>query len=147
MEGMDINWLALIAASILPLVTGFIWYNPKVFGTAWMKESGMTEEKAKQMNPAKTYGLAVVLAFLIAFSLWPEVLLGGAPDMPHGPGGDYMTFKHGALHGALIGLLVAMPVLATNALFEQKSFKYVAINAGYWILTMSLMGGIINAWT
>lgn len=146
MEGMDINWLAMVAASILPLVTGFIWYNPKVFGTAWMAESGMTEEKAKQMNPGKTYGLAVVMAFLIAFSLWPEVMLGGAPDMPHGPGTEFMTFKHGALHGALMGLLVAMPVLATNALFEQKSFKYVAINAGYWILTMALMGGIINAW-
>ena len=54
MEDFDINWLAIAAASILPLVTGFIWYNPKVFGTAWMKESGMTMEKAQQMNPAKT---------------------------------------------------------------------------------------------
>jgi hypothetical protein len=145
MDGMDINWLALIAASILPLVTGFIWYNPKVFGSAWMKESGMTMEKAQQMNPAKTYGLAVILAFLIAFSLWPEVMLGGAPGDPHGTDA-FMTFKHGAFHGALIGFLVAMPVLATNALFEQKSFKYIVINAGYWIVTMALMGGIINAW-
>lgn len=147
MEEFDINWLAMVAASILPLVTGFIWYNPKVFGTAWMKESGITMEKAQQMNPAKTYGLAVVMAFLIAFALWPEVMLGGAPGMEHGEGGDFMTFKHGALHGALMGLLVALPVLATNALFEQKSFKYVMINAGYWVVTMALMGGIINAWT
>ena len=147
MEGMDINWLALVAASILPLVTGFIWYNPKVFGTAWMKESGMTMEKAKQMNPGKTYGLAVVMAFLIAFAIWPQVLLGGAPDMPHGAGGDFMTFKHGALHGGTMGLFIAMPVLATCALFEMKSFKYVVINGGYWIVTMALMGGIINAWT
>ena len=45
-----------------------------------------------------------------------------------------------------MGFLVAMPVLSTNALFEQKSFKYVMINAGYWIVTMALMGGLINAW-
>jgi hypothetical protein len=146
MEEFNPNWLALIAASILPLVTGFIWYNPKVFGTAWMKESGMTEEKAKNMNPAKTYGLAVVMAFLIAFFIIPLVFLGGAPGFDHGPDGDFMTFKHGALHGALLGVLVALPVLATNALFEQKSFKYVAINAGYWIVTMALMAGVINAW-
>lgn len=144
---MDINWLAIVAASILPLVTGFIWYNPKVFGTAWMKESGMTMEKAQQMNPVKTYGLAVVFAFMIAFVLWPEVMLGGAPSEQHGVGGGFMTFKHGAFHGALMGLFLAMPVLATNALFEQKSFKYIAINAGYWIVTMALMAGIINAWT
>lgn len=146
MEGMDINWLAVVVASILPLVTGFIWYNPKVFGTAWMKETGMTEEKAKSMNPGKTYGLAVVFAFLIAFKLWPEVMLGGAPTDPHGTEA-YMTFKHGALHGAMLALFVVLPVFATNALFEMKSAKYVLINVGYWVVTMALMGGLINAWT
>lgn len=145
MEEMNINWLAIVAAAILPLVTGFLWYGP-LFGKAWMKESGMTEEKAKSMNPAKTYGLAVVMAFLIAFALWPEVMLGGAPTDPHGTEA-YMTFKHGSFHGALLGFMIAFPVLAINSLFEQKSFKYVAINAGYWIVTMALMGGIINAWT
>ncbi len=144
MEGMDINWLALVAAAILPLATGFLWYGP-LFGKVWMKESGMTEEKAKTMNPAKTYGLAVVMAFLVAFFIWVIVFTGGSPDMPHGIEA-YMTFKHGALHGAMLGVLVALPVLATNALFEMKSFKYVAINVGYWIVTMALMGGVINAW-
>ena len=146
MEEFDINWLALIAASILPLVTGFIWYNPKVFGTVWMKESGMTEEKAKSMNPGKTYGLAVLLAFLAAFFIWPMVFLGGAPGEAHGAD-PFMTFKHGALHGAMLALFIVLPVFGTNALFEMKSFKYVAINVGYWIITFALMGGIINAWT
>ena len=146
MEEMNINWLALIAASVLPLVTGFLWYGP-LFGKAWMKETGITEEMAKKMNPAKTYGLAVVFAFLVAFFIWPMVMMGGPADMPHGPGGDFMTFKHGALHGSMLGLFVALPVLATNGLFEQKSFKLIAINAGYWVVTMALMGGIINAWT
>lgn len=141
----DINWLALIVASILPLATGFLWYGP-LFGKAWMKESGMTEEKAKQMNPAKTYGLAVVFAFLIAFFIVPMVFFGGPEGMEHGPGGNHMTFGHGVVHGIFLAVAVALPVLATNALFEQKSFKYVAINAGYWILTMALMSGLINAW-
>ena len=145
MEGMDINWLAIVAASILPLVTGFLWYGP-LFGKAWMKESGMTEEKAKTMNPAKTYGLAVLMAFFVAFFIWPMVFTGGGPGMEHGTEA-FLTFKHGALHGSMVGLFVALPVLATNALFEMKSFKYVAINAGYWVVTMALMGGIINAWT
>ena len=74
------------------------------------------------------------------------VLMGGPDDMKHGTEA-FMTFKHGALHGSMLGLFVALPVFATNALFEMKSFKYVAINAGYWIVTMALMGGIINAWT
>ena len=142
---IEFNWLAMVVAAILPLVTGFLWYGP-LFGKAWMKESGMTEEKAKQMNPAKTYGLAVVMAFMIAMFIWPMVFLGGAPpDDLHGTEA-FMTFKHGALHGSMLAVFIVLPVFATNALFEQKSFKYVAINVGYWIVTMALMGGIINAW-
>jgi hypothetical protein len=146
MEEFDINWIALVVAAIIPLVTGFIWYHPKVFGTAWMKETGMTEEKAKSMNPGKTYGLAVVFAFLAGFFLWAQVMTGGGPGMPHGPEGEFMTFKHGAFHGALVAVAVVLPVFATNALFEMKSVKYVLINVGYWALTFALMAGLLNAW-
>ncbi|NNK81948.1 MAG: DUF1761 domain-containing protein [Flavobacteriaceae bacterium] len=142
---MSVNWIALVVAAILPLGTGFIWYGP-LFGKVWMKESGMTEEKAKTMNPGKTYGLAVVMAFILALFIWPMVFLGGAPpDDLHGTEA-FLTFKHGALHGSMLALFVVLPVFATNALFEMRSFKYVAINVGYWLVTMALMGGIINAW-
>jgi hypothetical protein len=57
-----------------------------------------------------------------------------------------MTFKHGAFHGVLISIMIVLPVFATNALFEQKSFKYVAINVGYWVVTFALMSGLLNAW-
>lgn len=141
----NINWIAIVVAAILPLVTGFIWYNPKVFGTAWMKETGMTEEKAKSMNPAKTYGLAVVFSFFAAFYIYMTVMVGGPDDMRHGTEA-YLTFKHGALHGAMLGMLIGMPMFATNALFEMKSARYVLINVGYWVLTFALMGGVVNAW-
>ena len=145
MEEMSINWLALVCAAILPLIIGFIWYGP-LFGKAWMNETGMTEAKAKQMNPAKTYGLAVIFSFLVVFFIVPQVFLGGMPpDELHGAE-QFITFKHGALHGAIIGLFIVLPVFAINALFEQKSAKYIIINAGYWVLTMSLMAGLINAW-
>ena len=143
---MQINWIALVVAAILPLVTGFSGYHPKVLGTAWMKETGMTEEKAKTMNPGKTYGLAVLMAFILALFIWPMVFLGGAPpDDLHGTEA-FLTFKHGALHGSMLALFVVLPVFATNALFEMKSIKYVALNVGYWVVTMALMGGIMNAW-
>jgi len=146
MENFSPNWMALVAAAISALVIGFLWYNPKTFGTIWMKESGMTEEKAKSMNPAKTYGLAVIFAFLAATYLWMNVIIGGPDDMRHGTEA-FMTFKHGALHGSMFAFCFILPVFATNALFEQKSFKYVAINVGYWIVTFAVMGGIVNAWT
>jgi len=33
-------------AALVPTIIGFIWYNPKVFGTAWMASAGLTMETA-----------------------------------------------------------------------------------------------------
>ena len=61
-------------------------------------------------------------------------------------GANYRTFKHGILHGMLAGVFFILPVLATQAMFERKTAKYVLLNAGYWIVTLGLMGGIICQW-
>jgi hypothetical protein len=61
-------------------------------------------------------------------------------------GTSYRTFKHGAFHGFLSGLFVITPVLTIQYLFEGKGFKHIAINSGYWILSMLIMGGILSAW-
>jgi hypothetical protein len=38
-----------------------------------------------------------------------------------------------------------LPVITVSALFEQRSWKYIAIHAGYWIVCLGLMGGLISA--
>ena len=141
----NINYLAMVVAALSTLVVGFVWYHPKVFGAIWMKEVGLTEEDCKNSNMGLTFGISVVVAFFVAFFLWMLVFMGGPEDMPHGVA-PYMTFKHGALHGSMLALFVVMPVIVTNALFEQRSFKYMMIIVGYWVVSFALMGGIINAW-
>lgn len=159
---MEVNFLALLVAALSTLVVGFIWYNPKVFGTAWMNSAGLTEEKLKGANMAKIFGLSIVFAFLMAFILqflvihqWGVLgVTGGDPDKV-GPvydafmaqyGTAYRTFKHGALHGFMTGLFFTFPLVAINAMFERKSWKFIFINSGYWIVNLTIMGGIICAW-
>lgn len=134
----DLNWLALIIATLIPMVIGFVWYHKAVFGKAWMDSIGMTEEKAKTANMGLTFGISFVMAFLLAFFF---------ANFNNGPGqeGEYDTFKHGAFHGAFIAVVVAMPVLVTNGLFEMKSWKNMLINLGYWVVTMALVGGVVDA--
>lgn len=160
---MQINFLAILAATLVTLPVGFIWYNPKVFGTIWMNETGMTEEKAKGANMLKVYGLTILFSFMIAFILQPIVIhqfgamgmIGGDPTAGIKPsytafmadyGTAYRTFKHGALHGFMTGLFLALPMVGINALFERKSWKYILINAGYFIVCLTIMGGIICGW-
>lgn len=159
---MPFNPYAILVAALVTLVIGFIWYNPKVFGTIWMKETGMTEEKAKQSNMLKVFGLTIFYSLMLSFIMPALVIhqmgalgmVGGDPTLAKPSyeafladyGTAFRTFKHGALHGFMSGLFIALPITAINGLFEQKSWKYILINAGYWIISMMIMGGIICGW-
>ncbi|HWB64164.1 MAG TPA: DUF1761 domain-containing protein, partial [Chitinophagales bacterium] len=59
---------------------------------------------------------------------------------------SYRRYRHGALHGAIFGVFALLPVISVNALFERKGFKYIAINAGFWIVCSVIMGAIICHW-
>jgi Protein of unknown function (DUF1761) len=161
---MPFNFYAVFVSALVTLVVGFVWYSPKVFGTIWMNETGMTEEKAKQSNMLKVFGLTIFYSLMLAF-LMPALVVHqlGALGMIGGPefvetakpsyaafladyGDNFRTFEHGALHGFMSGLFLALPITAINGLFEQKSWKYILVNAGYWIVSMTIMGAIICGW-
>lgn len=159
---MEINFLALLVAAVSTLAVGFVWYNPKVFGSIWMRETGVTEESAKKANMGKIFTMAVIYAFLIAFILQSIVvhqfsamaLVGGDPSVAKPSydafmadySGAFRTFKHGMLHGFISGLFFALPIIGTNALFEGKSWRYTLVTGGFWIVCLTIMGGIICAW-
>ncbi len=161
---MHINFLILLVAALIPILVGLVWYNPKTFGKAWAKSAGIAEG-AKMNNMAVVFGLTFLFSFFLAFIMQMLTIhqfhVGGLlmtqPDSadPNSEaaqmlkkfmelfGNSYRTFKHGAFHGTLAGIMLALPILGINALFEGKGFKYIAINAGFWIVCMALMGGII----
>ena len=61
-------------------------------------------------------------------------------------GTTFRTFGHGALHGFMTGVFLALPLIATNSLYERRSWKYSLVTGGFWIVCFMLMGGIICAW-
>lgn len=165
---ISFHWYILFLAALVPMVVGFIWYNPKVFGNAWMKAAGVTPESAKGANMGLIFGLTYLFSLFIAFimcsmvvhqfhvfSLFANDPTAQDPNSEIGMmlkgfmdkfGSNFRTFKHGAFHGVIAGIFFALPVIAINALFERKGFKYIAINAGYFIVILALMGGVICQW-
>lgn len=158
---MEFNPVALFLSALITLVVGFVWYHPKVFGTIWMRENNLTQEQLRTGNMLKIFGLTYVFSLMLTMPLMSLTIhQTGAIGMVGGPpliesakpsfaafmadyGTAYRTFKHGALHGFISGLFFAFPVIGINALFERKSWKYIFIHAGFWIVTLTLMGGVI----
>ncbi len=162
------NILAILVAALVSLPIGFIWYNPKVFGNAWMKTIGKTEEELKNGAPNMilVLGLSIVFAFMIAlvvqmnvvhqsglYSLLAEIegsANGKVEVLLNGTSIDYAnlhrSFGHGVLHGVILSIFLVLPIMAQTAMYENRGFKYIAINVGYWIVTLAIMGGIICAW-
>jgi len=165
MDAVNMNFLVLALAALIPLVMGFLWYNPKVMGNAWIKSTGLAEEELRKTNMAVIFIMTYIFSFLIAMALMPMVIhqfgvmsvfVGetGFNDPNSEPfkefsglmakyGTRFRTFKHGMLHGCIASIFFALPILGINALFERKSAKYILIHLGYWFITLGLMGGVI----
>jgi len=162
---MPTNFYMLYIAAFIPMIVGFIYYHPKVFGTAWMKTNGFTEESLKGGNMLIILGLAYFFALLMCMPLtsfvihqsgvvgsamsttemgvWTPEAIADINAFLAKYGGSFRTFSHGAVHGLILSIGMALPLIGTNALFERRGAKYIAIHWGYWAITLILMGGLL----
>ena len=127
------NYLAVIVAALSTFLVGGLWYSTALFGKAWMRENGFTEEGMKGRSMAKIFGLAFFLALISAINL---AMFLGPENRP----------AMGALWGFAAGFGWVATFVGTHYLFERKSFALFLINAGYSVVSLTLMGVILAAW-
>ena len=158
-----INWLILFISALVPIIVGFFYYGP-LFGKSWMDVNGFKKEDLESSNMAFMLGISIILSFLLALGLsgitihQSAVLQLLATDLMAGSeeaneilktvmatyGDKHMDFGHGAMHGGTSAVLIALPFIAINAVFERRGGKYILIHFGYWFISLVLMGGLIN---
>jgi len=127
----SINWLAVLVATLSTFVLGAIWYGP-VFGKAWMKENGYTEEDLKDANMGKIYGTAFVLELIMAVNL--AFFLNG------------LSIQEGLMYGFATGFGWVAMAMGVNYLFSRNSMKLWFIDSFYFVISFTIMGLIITAW-
>jgi len=141
MDFSTINWFAVIVCVLVSMVTGAIWYSPKVFFNTWWKGIGKSEgEEPDSSNKGMTWGLTVLSSFLqaVAMSFMVTAL------------GELMSMGVSAGSGALTGFMLwfgfIAPTYLVNKLFAGHGFKVWGIEIGNHLVNFVLFGAILGAW-
>ena len=128
---MQINWLAVLAASVSAFVIGGLWYGP-IFGKAWSNVTGITDEMMAARNQAKIFGGAFILNVIMVVNL--AMFVGPEADIAYGGAAGFFT-----------GAFWVSAMLGVFFLFEGRPLKLFLINAGYATVALTTMGLILGA--
>jgi hypothetical protein len=135
MQTFPINYAALAVAALLRTIIGAVWYSPALFGASWIALVGCTEAEMKARVP-RALVVDVIGNFVMAFVLVHASHYAGAAGIGQGMGVAFFNW---------IGFVAVATLFDVN--FAGRPFKLFAINNGFQLVSMLLMGAIVTVWT
>ena len=133
-ETISFNYLAILGATASTFLLGGLWYSPWLFGRAWMKEMGFTDESLKAGgNVGRIMGLSFLLELIMAFNLAAFI-------------GPKASLSFGLFAGVAAGFGWVALSLGVTYLFERRSLRLFLINGGYHGVAFTIMGAILGGW-
>jgi len=134
----DINYWAVILATLSSMVVGSIWYTPRVFGNYWMKTAGVTPS-----GNSRDAVWPIVITLLVSFvTAW--VLAGAAFIAWDFYGGSFLV---NALVTAVVlwaGFTAARFI--THDAFDGRPSGLTVLNIAHELVTLLIMALIIGVW-
>ncbi len=129
--------VVVLVAAVAAFVLGALWYSPLLFANAWVKAHGHTPEKLAQLQAGAPKAYAVSFVAFIVMAAVLSMLLDHL---------GVVTAHQGALWAAHIWLGFAATIGLMATLYSGARFSVWAIDAGYQLVYLVLMGAIIGGW-
>jgi len=128
----EINWLAILVITILSFMLGAMWHSKLLFGKAWTEDSKTKYNSDLHGNPLIVFALSAVLHIIAIIGL--SIFIGS---------------NSSAIDGLMIGFIVSTVWISTSIgvtyIFVGRSFRLFLIDAGFYVLFLSLAGLILGA--
>jgi hypothetical protein len=136
-----IDYWTVLGAAAAAVILGVLWYGP-LFGRQWMRTVGISHE---QMAEAKRRGMqgmwrtyaVMIIGTLVMSYVLAHVIAAFGDSLGESIGGT------GASAGIWMWLGFVAPVTLGSVLWENRPWKYWFIVAGYYFVSLVLMGIII----
>ena len=136
MYTLDINFVGVILAAIASQALGMIWYSSFGFGKTWMKLAGVQPDfKPKGMG--RSYFLSFLAAIIMAYVL--------ALFIVNSPPANISS-------AIQLAFWVWLGFVATTNISEYlfspqpKPMGLFALNAGYHLVSLIVMGIVLSIW-
>jgi len=136
MRSAKLNWMAILAAAIASFLFEALWFT--LFMNPWLTGVGRSREwlmTTSIISPALQYLTAFLCSVIAAVILTIAIQATGE-----------QTARRGILCAALIWLGFVATSWAKEYVFEVRTLQIFAINAGYFLFDLMIMGAIVGAW-
>lgn len=134
MPNIEISLLGLGLAVVVNFFVGYVWYGP-LFGKAWGSDMGVDTSAVSGAGLAKAMGLTVVGLILMTFVLSQNIGAWTPSSWGHADNSaDRLMQALSAAGFTWLGFI--LPVLFSSITWEGRSFRFFAINAGYYLMTL-----------
>lgn len=133
---IQVNWWAVILATVSSMIVGSIWYAPQVFGNKWAKMVGLTPKKM-QSGSIWAIPIAILTSMVTAYVLAHTTYL------------SHSFFQNSFMIAALttafwVWLGFTAVRFMTHDQFEQRPFKLTFLNIAHEFVTFMAMALIIG---
>lgn len=129
-----LNPWALLVSAVFLWVLGAFWYSPLLFAKPWVEIVGRKHgEKPEGVVTGMVSSL--IGDFILAFVLGHIIGWAGA-----------RSFGWGLFVGLLCWLGFFAAPLYPQRIYEGRPFRYFLITGGYWLIGLSITGGILAVW-
>jgi hypothetical protein len=135
-NNLRINHLAIFVCFFLLTGLGFLWYGP-LLGDPWMEMVGLNPAEVEANPPGAGIWISNIIATLIPLYVlaWLFIRMG----------------VESGIRGAGIGLLITFSFVFLSKLmgdlFARNPYALSWITGGYDMVSMTIAGFVLGAWT
>ena len=134
-----INIWAVLLATVAAMVVGFIYYQPKVLGNAWMKAVGHTSDSVASGPKPWVYPMLIVCAFVTAW-----VLAGAAWISQEFYGGSFLL--NALVTGWILFVGFTAARVLTHDAFDPRGLKVAGFTILNELIVVTVMTLVIGVW-
>ena len=134
---IDVNYWAVIIATLSTMLVGSIWYTPKFFGNYWMRV-------AKVDDSGERGAVGPILTTLIVSFISAWVLAIATQVAWTALGGNYLLMA--ITTGLMLWAGFTAARFITHDAFEGRPAGLTILNIGHELVTVLIMALIIGAW-